>query len=261
MKKWILMIALFMIFSFCACNNQSTQALGEGQAQLTPFSPTSTPKPLPTSVDLDADPMDMVGTILQGAEVLFTEDYKTIAANDAASFGEFEAGSIAEGIDGYEFTSENFSRTLKLINKFEVYNQSRYPYQAILIRFMPAESKGLTFRISGAYEKTLWFEDGRFPVCGEYGLFLEKYPTTFTLEQNKWHYALLVMDDQINVREAVWQEGAAEETAYYADWIEINESKIDEVKNQVLTFSMDIPLKETVVIGQYWILGYEDLAR
>ena len=264
MKKVYFLLTFILMLTGCVEPEDSPLSVSKITYTPIPVEPfiSNTTLPIPTATPgLNNDPMDAVGLVLSDYCTVFTEDYAGIDANSASGFSKANNTQLSEDGASYQFTSrseETVFSMLKLTESFQ--NANAGENRAVLIKFMPSKCNSVQFIISGLNQHEIRFDYGGNPILGNETPFSGEYPTTFRMEMNKSYYILIAVDKDSNLRCEIWEDGAAEEMAYYARGYE-NGGEITDAGH--LDWELKIMLEpgEWVKLEQYWILSFEEYVK
>lgn len=297
MKKYLICLVLIAVLLFSGCfAKQSTKQNSIEQEVFSILETKSEVLPLPTPIDLNEDPMNIVNSIIYDPEIVFWEDYNEILANNGSGFLGFE--ELTSGNDGNsaEFLAHNDNAKISFAKTLDEYEKKpQNTNQAILIRFMSSSPANLKFVFNGESEKTVEFRTNGQPtfinpnvgqkyydyINRHYEVFFDLYHivedyeviendneverlSDFCLIENGWHYILMTIDDYSYIRFTLWKEGEAENAALYSYryWIDgVDDHLADEYINQTPEVWFAFEKGESLKIGAYWIIDYEVLRR
>lgn len=188
----------------------------EPTAEPTP-EPTAEPTPEPTA-DLNADPMNVVQTIVNDPRVLGGEDTKAMTDNMGGMFGPIDVKQPNEGGGSFRFAAKDGAWMPYNTRLLDV-GENRGNTQAFLIKFQPDPAENLQFNFIGLTEIAVTFQDDNRPKLlvtedAKMYPFSDTQPNGITLEQGKWYYALMAFSTNGDFRCLVWEDGKAEERAY-----------------------------------------------
>ena len=204
------------------------------------------------------------GTILLDANVLFSEDAAAMAADMGSAFGDCDAKQPGADGGSFSFSSEGEDGLwVSLKTRLMDFGNTRdNMQQAVLLKFQPDPAEELMFSFIALREFCVSFKDHGIPefVCnnGRFS-FLEEQYTRFTLEEGKWYYLLMAVNGDGYARCAVWQDGEAQEIAYYGKYLSGWDD--DRYENQNWEFVIGYSGVGTLNIGNYQIMEFEDFAK
>ena len=267
MKKNILLaVVLAALLLLTACGPTETGGsvpTPTAQTEISAEQPTD--KPIehttePTS-DLNADPMDVVRTVLNDPQVIFWEDAAMMDENTGGNFGNVAIKQLSEDGSYYQFISNDDGAYMIGNVNFLDMGEFRGSAQAVLIKFQPENVEGLTFTLFGNGEIILGFDENNQPymmhVQDNYRAPYSDYmPTSLTLQSDKWYWALMAFDSHGYYRSLVWEDGNAEERAYCAenmgDWH-------GDYKDSNWHLTIAFGPNQTLNIEEYSIMDFDSL--
>jgi hypothetical protein len=169
--------------------------------------------------DLNADPLNVVNTVLTDPQILGGEDTAAMTENAGGMFGSVDIKQPSEDGSCFQFISENNNAWMAYNTRLLDVGENRGNTQALLIKFQPAKAENLQFNFIGMGEIAVSFSDGSQPSfvnvqeIAKYP-FSDYMPTELTLEADKWYYALFAFDTNGNFRSVIWEDGKAEQRAF-----------------------------------------------
>ncbi len=264
MKKSYFLLVFILVFSGCSAPIDSQLSVDKNTYSPIPVEPfiASTELPLPTvTPKLKDDPMNAVSLVLSNYSTLFTEDYNEISKNDAAGFSKIYDKHLDEDGKSYQFTAGNEETIFTMQQLSESFaNTQSGANRAVLIKFMASKCNSVQFIFIGLSQHELRFDYGGNPVLGNETPFYGKYPYPFRLEENKWYYILIALDDDSNFRCEIWEDGTIEAMAYYA--CQFNDGGIvTNAETHNWNLSIMLEANEYVKLEQYWILDFEEYVK
>jgi len=227
--------------------------------------------PLPeTTIDYNADPLNVVSTVAGNFYVSNSYNYRD---EGTINIGDFYMRDINLSFseDGIIIEGQGYLPHIKIKKYLNEFSESEEnTNQGILVRFMPIDCKNLRFLILSVETEMLCFYDGKFGRLqtnksgGGLPLLLTKSSWDIVIENEKWYYLFLTVDDYAFKRYVLWEEGNAENISIYAGKFMTEYSlnnKVEDYLNQQMRFGIELEDGETAAISDIWVIDYEELLR
>jgi len=232
-----------------------------------------TEPPLPTAAPAlspNADFLTVVRTLLPDAQIIFTEDGAALAENGAARFENDLQTSLNEEAAACAFKAKKNEAYAKMSPNVGTFAGARPDTdQAVLIRFMPVDCDNLKISAETDCEHWIEFDSAGYPGYSAYlwehtVLCLSEFPQTFQMQQEKWYYCLMAVDLYGNFRFLMWEDGRADTQGYFAKRFNGDGDilrRITEGDRLTWRFTFRLTKKSTLLVSQYWILDFTEMAR
>jgi hypothetical protein len=217
------------------------------------------PEPEP---DLNADPMNVVSSVLKDPQVLGGEGTQQMTENMGGMFGGIDLKQPSEDGSCFQFGAVGSGAWMPYQTRLLDVGENRGNTQAFLIRFRPGNTKNLSFNFIGMGEVVVSFSDGNQPsfinVQEFYTQPFSAYmPTDLTLEPDQWYYGLFAFDTIGNFRSVLWEDGNAEGRAACEE--KLGEQRED-MKDSNWEVVIGFDAGGTLDVESYTILDFESFA-
>lgn len=275
-KRFFVMAILSVVLFFAACSPaaETVEPISVPTEPAEPTEPTeqaeqpveepaAEPEIEPTP-DLTTDPMEVVRTVLNDPQVIFGEDTAMMDENTGANFGQVAIKQLSEDGGYYQFISNDDGAYMIGNVNFLDTGEFRGDAQAVLLKFQPEDVNGLYFTMyaGDGCEVSLNFEGNQPHVVVVNEGFQHPYsdykPTSLTLQNDKWYWALMAFDTNGNYRSIVWEDGKSEEAAYCLENIG-DQNDIYKNKNWHLTIAFGS--NQTFNIEEYSVMDFDGFAE
>ncbi|MDD5016870.1 MAG: hypothetical protein PHO15_02070 [Eubacteriales bacterium] len=258
MKKCLLvMVCIVFTVALVACGESTETEVKEATKPTQTAEPTQEPTQEPTP-DLNADPMNVVRTVLNDPQVIFGEDTAAMTENCGGYFGNVAIKQPSEDGSYYQFISNDDGAYMIGNLNFLDLGEFRENAQAVLIKFQPENADELFFTMFGNGEIILNFQNNQpyfnHVQDGYSAPYSDYMPTNLTLQNDKWYWALMAFDSNGNYRSLVWEDGRAEERAYCAE--NMGEWHND-YKDSNWHLTIGFGANQTLNIEQYNIMDFD----
>ena len=250
-KTILILIAVFMIMVSCSTSQETkvTEAPTEAPTEVVTSEPTKVPTLEPTP-DTNG-PMYMASTILYDPQVINGEDTVSMTENTGGMFAFTEVKKPSDDGSYYIFGSGGDGSWFRRNEGLNYGN--RHNCQGIMIKFMPNDTDILQFVLMGDNEMYLKFEDGQPYYVNFNNFYQAPYSqyreTNFTLQSDKWYWAIMAVDGEGAYRSVVWEDGNSENNAYCEDHTG--------VEGGDWNFIMSFGPNQTLFVEEYKIVDFD----
>lgn len=279
MKKKLVIVTTAAVLLLCGCYEKSNisdtstdpvDAISTNE-EIPAFykEPTAEPMVLPNKIDLNADPLNVVGKYLYNYLTIMHEDYEQMANSNFESF-ETKNVAVTDAGDGILITGAGKTSRIVLNKMLNEYSENNtLPEQAIMIRFKTDTDKRTFKDTVFSLEKgesagnSFSFYKNKFPAIGT-DPFLRNDEGNFELKPNTWCYVLMTIDDYSNTSILVWHENEADNISRYFNRSILDDRDqkyIEKCKIGELTFKIEVAAGEALTISDIWIFEYEVMKR
>lgn len=221
---------------------------------------TAMPEISESDADLDADPMNVVYTVLNDPNLLAGENASAMIEDMGGLFGSIDVKQPGEDGTYFQFAAENNSAWMPYNEGLaDAGGEHRGNTQAILIKFQPEDVNNLSFNFEGKGEIVVCFDEENHPCFvnvqggGKYP-FSDYAPTDLALESGKWYYALFAFDTDGNFRAVIWEDGNAQGRAYCAENLS---EQSDDYKDNNWTFVIGFDAGGKLNAERYDIMDFD----
>ena len=207
------------------------------------------------------DPMSMASSILNDARVLGGENTEAMADNMGGQFGFIDTKKLSDDGSFFQLGSGSDGAWMQLNTRLADLG-NRDNAQAVMIKFQPNDTEGLSFHLIGNGEVVLSFEDNMpyfTHVNDNYKAPYSDYMQTgISLQPDKWYWALMAFDSHGYYRSLVWEDGNGRNCAYcgenMGDWH-------GDYKDSNWKFVTGFGANQTLNVQEYQIMDFDDLVE
>ena len=212
--------------------------------------------------DLNADPMNVVSTVLNDPQIIGGEGTEAMTDNMGGMFGGIDIKQPAEDGGFFQFISEDNNAWMPYNTRLLDVGKSRNNTQAFMIKFQPTDLNNLSFNFIGMGEVAVNFADDNMPkFVNVQEAFMTPFsdfaPTDLTLSPENWYYALFAFDSDGNFRSVIWEDGKAEERAYFEE--RLGEQR-DDYRESNWKVVIGFDAGGTLNVERYDIMDFEDFS-
>ncbi len=208
-----------------------------------------------------SDPMSMVSTLLNDPGVLGGESTEAMTDNMGGQFGSIDVKEPGDDGSCFQFGAGDDGAWMQLNTRLGDLG-NRDNAQAILIKFRPNDTTGLSFNLEGNGEVALTFEDNlpyfshaNDNYSAPYSDYLQ---TGLTLQSDGWYWALMAFDSNGYYRSLVWEDGNGQNCAYcgenIGDWH-------GDYRDSDWQFVIGFGANQTLSVQEYYIMDFDSLAQ